>query len=122
MTKESPAPTLKAELEISSVLISSTGLSAQLSLCIQITAGQSRISLIPAFIPLQPLSAHVFLSIRELMPKYSIHLLWGDVHLGHLVLHPGDNLWVPRGLNVTPGTSGEGKKAVVCILNPENIF
>lgn len=60
MTKESPAPTPKAELEISSVLISSTGLSAQLSLCIQITAGQSRISLIPAFIPLQPLPARVF--------------------------------------------------------------
>lgn len=34
MTKESPAPTLKAELEISSVLISSPGLSAQLSLWI----------------------------------------------------------------------------------------
>lgn len=48
--------------------------------------------------------------------------LRGDVHLGRFVLHPGDNLWVPRGLNVTPGTSGEGKKAAVCILNPENIF
>lgn len=69
MTKESPAPTLKAELEISSVLISSPGLSAQLSLCIQITAGQARISLIPDFIPLQPLSVHVFYPAESSCPN-----------------------------------------------------
>lgn len=114
MTKESPAPTLKAELEISSVLISSPGLSAQLSLWIQIT-------LIPAFIPLQPVSAHVFYPPESSCPN-SAFISVGDVHLGHFVLHPGDNVWVPRVLNVTPGTSGEGKKAAVCILNPENIF
>lgn len=76
MTKESPAPTLKAELEISSVLISSAGLSAQLSLCIQITAGQSRMSLIPAFIPLQPLSAHVLYPTESSCPN-SAFTSWG---------------------------------------------
>lgn len=113
MTKESPAPTLKAELEISSVLISSPGLSAQLSLWIQITP-------IPAFIPLQPVSAHVFYPPESSCPNSAfISVGWCP---------PWPLCAASRGQRVgpqsaaSPGTSGEGKKAAVCILNPENIF
>lgn len=76
MTKESPAPTLKAELEIfSALLISSAGLGAgaflhgiSLSPCIQMIAGQSRMSLVTSFILLQPPSAHVFYPTKSSYP------------------------------------------------------
>lgn len=129
MTKESPVPTLKAELEISSAsLISSAGLGAgaflhgiSLSPCVQMIAGQTRISLVPSFMLLQPPSARVFYpakssyQIQYSPPRY-------DVHLGHFALHLGAICELPRALNFTPSTRGEGRKAAVCILNPPNIF
>lgn len=48
--------------------------------------------------------------------------LRGDVRLGQFVLHPGVIWELPRALNLTPSICGEGTKAAVCILNPENIF
>jgi len=94
MTKESPVPTLKADLEISSaLLISSAGLGAgaflhsrSLSLCIQKTAGRSRLSLVPSFILLQPPSCRCFLSNKGLMHRFCIPLFGGVSTLA--TLHP----------------------------------
>lgn len=121
MTKESPAPTLKAELEISSVLISRTGLSAQPESVYSNNSRSVRNISHPWFYS-SPASLCMFFIRQRACTQIQHSPLWCDVHLGHFVLHLGDDLWVPRVLNVTPGTSREGRKAAVCILNPENIF